>query len=88
MRSENGLSPSPTALDELNSSERGGRMKQDSSRVEQVRKPVRYAGSGLAVGAGLGMIFDVMLFQNLALGSAIGASVRPATGAAMRTKRR
>jgi len=58
-------------------------MKQNSSKGENSRKTVYYAGSGLAIGAGIGMIFGLMLFENLALGSAIGVGVGLVIGEAL-----
>jgi len=41
-------------------------MEQNSSKGEISRKTVYYAGSGLVIGAAIGMIFGPMLFENLA----------------------
>ncbi len=60
-------------------------MAQNSSKKEYSRKTAYYAGAGLAIGAGLGMAFGQMRFENLALGSAIGigAAVGLVLGAAI-----
>ena len=58
-------------------------MEQNSSKGENSRRTVYYAGSGLAIGAAIGMIFGLMLFENLTLGSAIGAAVDLVMGAAI-----
>lgn len=46
-------------------------------------KSVYYAGTGLAIGAAIGMIFGLMLFENLALGCATGAALGLIVGAAI-----
>ena len=46
-------------------------MKQNSIKGEKSPKTAYYAGSGLVIGAVIGMIFGLMLFENLAQGSAI-----------------
>ena len=60
-------------------------MEQNSSKKENSRKTAYYAGAGLAIGAGVGMILGPMLFENLAQGSAIaiGAAVGLLMGAAI-----
>ena len=58
-------------------------MDTNSSKGDDTRKTVYYAGSGLAIGAAIGMIFGLMLLGNLALGSAIGAGVGLVIGAAI-----
>ena len=58
-------------------------MEQNSSKGENSRKTVYYAGSGLAIGAAIGMIFGLMLFENLAWGCVIGAAVGLVMGAAI-----
>ena len=58
-------------------------MEQNSSKGEDSRKTAYYAGSGLAIGAAIGMIFGLMLFENLALGCVIGAAVGLVMGAAI-----
>lgn len=58
-------------------------MEQNSSKGENFRKTAYYAGSGLAIGAAIGMIFGLMLFENLAWGCAIGAAVGLVMGAAI-----
>jgi len=62
-------------------------MEQKSSKGENSRKTVYYAGAGLTIGAAIGMIFGLMLFENLALGSAIGAAVGLVMGAAIDAQR-
>jgi len=61
----------------IQQTERSRKMKQNSSKGEKSRKTVYYAGAGLAIGAGVGMILGPLLFENLAQGSAIaiGAAV-------------
>jgi len=56
-------------------------MKQNPSKGENSRKTAYYAGSGLAIGAAIGMIFGLMLFENLAWGCVIGAGVGLVIGA-------
>lgn len=51
------------------------------------RKTAYYAGSGLAIGAAVGMIFGLMLFENLAWGCVIGAAVGLVSGAAIDAQR-
>ena len=65
-------------------------MKQNSSKGEKFRKTVYYAGSGLAIGAGVGMTLGPLLFENLAQGSAIGigAALGLLIGAAIDAQRR
>ena len=58
-------------------------MKQNSSKGEKFRKTVYYAGAGLAIGAGVGMILGPLLFENLAWGCVIGAAVGLVMGAAI-----
>jgi hypothetical protein len=62
-------------------------MKQNSSKGENSRKTMYFAGAGLVIGVGVGMIFGPMLFENLALGSAIaiGALLGLVMGAAIDT---
>ena len=57
-------------------------MEQNSSKGENSRKTAYYAGAGLAIGAAIGMIFGLLLFENLALGSTIGAAGGLVIGAA------
>ena len=56
-------------------------MTQSSSKGGKFRKTAYYAGSGLAIGAAIGMIFGLMLFENLAWGCVIGAGVGLVIGA-------
>ena len=49
-------------------------MKQNSSKGEKSHKTAYYAGSGLAIGAAIGMIFGLML-DNLPMGLIFGAAV-------------
>jgi uncharacterized membrane protein len=58
-------------------------MVQNSSKGESFRKTAYYAGAGLAIGAAIGMIFGLMLFENLAWGCVIGAAVGLVMGAAI-----
>ena len=58
-------------------------MEQNSSKGENSRKTAYYAGSGLAIGAAIGMIFGLMLFENLAWGCVIGAALGLVIGAAI-----
>ena len=58
-------------------------MKQNSSEGEKFRKTAYFAGSGLAIGAAIGMIFGLLLFENLAWGCVIGAAVGLVMGAAI-----
>jgi len=63
-------------------------MEQNSSKGEISHKTVYYAGSGLAIGAAIGMIFGLMLFENLAWGCVIGAAVGLVMGAAIDAQER
>jgi len=63
-------------------------MKQNSRKGEKSRKTVYYAGSGLAIGAAIGMIFGLMLFEDMAWGSGIGAAVGLLIGAAIDAQER
>jgi uncharacterized membrane protein len=67
----------------IQQTERSGKMEQNSSKGQNSRKTAYYAGAGLAIGAAIGMIFGLMLFENLVLGSAIGAGVGLVIGAAI-----
>jgi len=58
-------------------------MERNSSKGENSRNTAYYVGSGLAIGAGVGMIFGLLLFENLALGCVIGAAVGLVMGAAI-----
>ena len=60
-----------------------GRSSDNSSKERASRKSEYYAGSGLAVGAAIGMIFGLMLFEELALGGTIGAALGLMVGAAI-----
>ena len=57
-------------------------MKQNSSKGENSRRTTYYAGAGLAIGAAIGMVFGLMLFENQALGCAFGAALGLVMGAA------
>ena len=63
-------------------------MKQNSSKGENFCKPVYYTGSGLAIGAAIGIIFGLMLFENLTWGCVIGAAVGLVIGAVIDTHKR
>jgi uncharacterized membrane protein len=69
--------------EDIEQTERSGRMGQNLSKGQNHRKTAYHAGAGLAIGAAIGMIFGLMLFENLALGSAIGAAVGLMIGAAI-----
>ena len=58
-------------------------MDPNSSKGDDTRKTTYYAGSGLAIGAAIGMIFGLLLFENLAWGCVIGAAVGLVMGAAI-----
>ena len=49
----------------------------------KTNKSAYYAGAGLATGAAIGMIFGLLLFENLAWGCVIGAAVGLVVGAAI-----
>jgi len=55
-------------------------MKHKSEDEVKKQTPV-YAGGGLAVGAALGTIFGLLLFDEIALGAGIGAAVGLIIGA-------
>jgi uncharacterized membrane protein len=69
--------------EDIQQTERSGKMEQNSSKGQNSRKTAYYAGAGLAIGAAIGMIFGLMLFENLALGCVIGAAVGLIMGAAI-----
>ena len=58
-------------------------MELYSSKVDDTRKTAYYAGSGLVIGVAIGMIFGLMLFENLAWGCGIGAAAGLLIGAAI-----
>ena len=58
-------------------------MERNSGKGKNSRKTVYHAGAGLAIGAAIGMIFGLLLFENLALGCVIGAAVGLVMGAAI-----
>jgi len=58
-------------------------MEQKSSKKEDSRKAAHYAGAGMAIGAAIGMIFGLLLFENLAWGCVIGTAVGLVMGAAI-----
>ncbi len=63
-------------------------MEQNSSKKENSHKTAYYSGAGLAIGAAVGMIFGLILFENLAWGCVIGAAVGLVIGAAIDAQRR
>jgi uncharacterized membrane protein len=67
----------------FNKQKRSERMKQNSNKGKNFRKSVYYAGAGMAIGAAIGMIFGLMLFENLAWGCVIGTAVGLVVGAAI-----
>ena len=60
-------------------------MKRNLSKGEMPRKNVYYTGSGLGIGAVIGLIFGLLLFENLPWGCVIGAAVGLVIGAAIDT---
>jgi len=58
-------------------------MDTNSKKRNDNRKTVYYAGSGLAIGAAIGMIFGLLLFENLAWGCVIGSALGLLIGAAI-----
>jgi hypothetical protein len=50
-------------------------MELNSSKGENPSKTVYHTSSGLAVGAAIGMIFSLLLLENLAWGCVVGAAV-------------
>jgi hypothetical protein len=72
-----------TEQENIQQTERSGKMEQNSSKGQNSRKTAYYAGAGLAIGAAIGMIFGLMLFENLAWGCVIGAAVGLVIGAAI-----
>lgn len=56
-------------------------MDRNSSKGDDSRKTEHCAGSGLAIGAGIGMIFSLLLFENIAWGCVIGAAAGLLVGA-------
>jgi uncharacterized membrane protein len=65
-------------------------MKQNSDRDENPQGKAYYAGVGLVIGASIGMIFGLLLFDNLALGSviAMGAALGLVLGAVVDAQKR
>ena len=64
-------------------------MKQNlSKKEEKSREDTNYAGSGLVIGAATGMIFGLVLFENLAVGCVIGAALGLVIGAAIDAQER
>lgn len=57
------------------------KMKSSPNKGRSSRKTAYYAGSGLAIGAAIGMIFGLMLFENMAWGCVIGAAIGLVIGA-------
>ncbi|MEA3439465.1 MAG: hypothetical protein U9R58_04205 [Chloroflexota bacterium] len=62
-------------------------MKQNSNKGKNLRKSAYYAGVGLVIGAGVGMIFGLLLNQDQALSSAFGAAMGLLIGAAIDLQR-
>jgi len=56
-------------------------MDQKSSDKMGTQKPTCYAGAGLVIGAGMGMIFGLLLFEDLSWGSGMGAGLGLVFGA-------
>jgi uncharacterized membrane protein len=57
-------------------------MDPNLSKGDDTRKTAYYAGSGVAIGAAIGMILGLMLFENLVWGCVIGAAGGLVVGAA------
>lgn len=59
-------------------------MKQNlSKKEEKSREDTNYAGSGLAIGAAIGIMFGLMLFEKQAMGCVIGAALGLVIGASI-----
>lgn len=58
-------------------------MKENSSKKESATIKYHYAGAGLAIGSGIGSIFGMLLFENLAMGAGFGAAMGLIVGAAI-----
>lgn len=58
-------------------------MDPKSTQGVHIHKTVYYAGAGLAIGAAIGMLFGLMLFEDMAWGSGIGAAAGLLIGAAI-----
>lgn len=58
-------------------------MKEQSNKENDRQESTSYAGLGISIGAALGLIFGMMLFDNLALGIGVGVSLGLIFGAAM-----
>lgn len=56
-------------------------MHPNSSKGDDTRKIVYYAGAGLVIGAAIGMILGLLLFEDLALSLGFGAAVGLMIGA-------
>ena len=58
-------------------------MQRNSREKETAPRSAHYTGAGLAIGAVIGMLFGLMLFENLALGPVVGAALGLLIGAAI-----
>lgn len=64
-------------------------MKQNSNKKEEKkRKDISFAGSGIAIGAAIGMIFGLLLFESQAIGCAFGAALGLLIGAVIDAQKR
>jgi uncharacterized membrane protein len=62
-------------------------MKENPNKKEAAKTHYYYAGSGLAIGAGIGSIFGMLLFENLAMGAGFGAAMGLIIGAVIDSQR-
>jgi len=58
-------------------------MDTNSKKRNDNRRAVYYAGAGLAIGAGVGMVLGPLLVENLAWGCVIGSALGLLIGAAI-----
>lgn len=57
------------------------KMKQNLNEEENSSKATNFAGSGMAIGAAIGMIFGLLMFEDLPMGYVIGAALSLVIGA-------
>lgn len=61
--------------------------QQDGPQPPRSQQPV-YTGVGIALGAGLGVVFGQLVFDNISIGIALGIAVGLVIGAALDARRR
>ncbi len=63
-------------------------MKQNLNKQENSRRNTNFAGSGMVIGAAIGMIFGMLLFESQAIGCVFGAALGLVIGAAIDAQKR